>query len=59
MTLKRSRGGVYKEINPWEWIAIFKGASVKVGEVDVDSPLAIRLLDNDLIGYPLRVVNIL
>lgn len=44
---------IHKLVDYWEWKAIFRACLVKVGEVYTYAPLAIVILHQNRIGYPL------
>ena len=48
-------GGVHDEVDSWQREAVLRACFVYVGEVDIESPLAIGFLDEYNIGQPLRI----
>ena len=52
-----ARSCIYQLVNGRQGIAIFRSSFLKVFEVNVDPPLAIRLFHEDYICDPTRVVS--
>ena len=49
--------GVFKLVDPRKQEAILWACSVKVGQINTNSPATIRLFDQDHICYPLGVLG--
>lgn len=47
------RGGIYKLINPGQWVATLWVCPIEVSVVDAHSPLFVGFLDEDDIKEPL------
>jgi len=52
-------GGVHNLINTWEWIRVSRTCLIEAFVVDAHPKLPIRLGDDDRVGQPLEVVDLL
>ena len=48
--------GVYYEVDSGEGKVVFRASSVNIGKINVESPFSIRLLDENHIGQPIRII---
>ena len=53
------RGGVYNLIDTWEWIGVSRTCLIEAGVVDAHPKLPVGLGDDDWVGQPLAVVDLL
>ena len=51
-------GGVHDEVDPWQREVVLWACFVYVGEVDIESPLAIFFLDEHDVSQPLRILHL-
>ena len=49
---------VHDEVDPWQREAFLWACFVYVGEVDTESPLAIRFVDEHDVSQPLRILHL-
>jgi hypothetical protein len=52
------RGGVHDLIDTWEWIWVFGACLIEAGVVNALLKLPVCLGDNDRVGQPLEVVDL-
>ena len=51
-------GGVHDEVDPWQREAVLRACFVNVGEVDIESPLAIFFFDEHNVSQPLGIFHL-